>query len=63
MEVINEASASNFIMKLSGTLYVIADAKALCSILYILEIFKQKLLGSIAPHLSYIKLAKKFNLW
>ena len=42
MEVINEASASNFIMKLSGTLYVIADAKALCSILYILEIFKQK---------------------
>ena len=45
MEVINEASASSFIMNLSGTLYVIADAKALCSILYILEIFKQKAVG------------------
>ena len=32
---INEASATNSIMNLSHTLYVIVDAKALCSILYV----------------------------
>ena len=34
IEAINEASETNSIMNLSYTLYVIADAKALCSILY-----------------------------
>ena len=34
IEAINEASATNSIMNLSHTLFVIADAKALCSILY-----------------------------
>ena len=33
-ETINDASATNSIMSLSHTLYVIADAKALCSILH-----------------------------
>ena len=33
LEAINEASATNSIMNLSHKLYVIADAKALCSIL------------------------------
>ena len=33
-EARKEASATNSIMNLSHTLYVIADAKALCSILY-----------------------------
>ena len=34
IEAINEASATNSIMILSHTLYVSADAKALCSILF-----------------------------
>ena len=34
IEAINEASATSSIMNLSHTLYVIADAKALCPILY-----------------------------
>ena len=34
MEAINEASATNFVKKLSHTLNVIAGAKALSSILY-----------------------------
>ena len=34
IEAINEASATNFIMNLSHTVYVIADAKALRSVLY-----------------------------
>ena len=33
-EAINEASATNCFINLSNTLYVIADLKALCSILY-----------------------------
>ena len=34
IKAINEARATNSIMNLSHTLFVIADAKALCSILY-----------------------------
>ena len=34
IETINKASATNSIMNLSHTMHVIADAKALCSILY-----------------------------
>ena len=34
IEAINEASAINSIMNLSGTFYIIADAKSLCPILY-----------------------------
>ena len=34
IEAINEASATTSIMNLSHILFVIADAKALCSILY-----------------------------
>ena len=34
MKAISEASTTNSIINLSHTLYVIADAKALCSILY-----------------------------
>ena len=32
MKAINEASATNYIMNFSHTLYVSADAEALCSI-------------------------------
>ena len=34
IEAINETSATNFIVNFSHTLYAVADAKALCSILY-----------------------------
>ena len=34
IEAINETSATNSVMNLSHTLFVIADAKGLCSILY-----------------------------
>ena len=38
IEAINKASATNYLMNLSHTLCVIAEAKAFCSILYISEI-------------------------
>ena len=60
---INEASETNSIMNLSYTLYVIADAKSLCSILYSSANIQIK--SSWGPSdpppshlLSYIKLAK-----
>ena len=34
IEAINEGNATNSIINLSHTLYVIADVKALCSVLY-----------------------------
>ena len=34
IKAINQASATNSIMNFSHTLYAVADAKALCSILY-----------------------------
>ena len=65
-EAINEASATNSIMNLSHTLYVIADAKAICSILYssgniqIKSCWEQRTYPPPAVFLplSYIKLAK-----
>lgn len=62
MEVINETSATNSIMNLIHTVYVIAGAKVLCSILYGSGNISKKLLGSSGTPLllpiSYIKLAK-----
>ena len=64
IEAINEANSTNSIMNLSHTSYVIADAKALCSILYSSgNIQIKSCLGPVnpsppSPILSYIKLAK-----
>ena len=62
MEVINETSATNSIMNLIHTVYVITGAKVLCSILYGSGNISKKLLGSSGTPLplpiSYIKLAK-----
>ena len=46
MEAINETSATNSIMNLIHTVYVIAGAKVLFSILYGSENISKKLLGS-----------------
>ena len=62
IEAINEASAINSIMNLSGTFYVIADAKSLCPILYSSGNIQIKRCGGpmdpppLPP--SYIKLGK-----
>ena len=62
IEAINEASATNSIMNLSHTLFVIGDAKARCSILYSSGNIQIKYswgrADPLPPHLSYIKLAK-----
>ena len=63
IEAINEASATNSIMNLSCTLYVIADSNKLHSILNSSRNIKIKscwgpLVPTLLPSLSYIKLAK-----
>ena len=61
---INEASATNSIMNFSHTLlFVIADAKALCSILYSSGNIQRKYCCENPPPLSYIKLAKTSVSW
>ena len=61
IEAINEASATNSIINVSHALFVIADAKALCSFLCSSGNIQIKYFwGSADPplSLSYIKLAK-----
>ena len=58
-KVINKASVTNSIMNLSHTLHVIADAKALCNILYSSgNIQIKSCWGPADSPLSYIKLGK-----
>ena len=58
MEAINEASETNSIMNLSHKLFVTAEVKALCSILYSSGNTQIKYSwGPADPPLSYIKLA------
>ena len=64
IETINEANATNSIMNFSHTLFVIADAKALCSILYSSGNIQRKYCcENPPPPLSYIKLAKTSVSW
>ena len=68
IEAINEASETNSIMNLSYTLYVIADAKALCSILYSSGSIQIKSSSGPSdpppsPLLSYISIQRVKHEW